>query len=115
MKRYHSMQDIEARKNELLPDEIQEQFPKLYETDGMGLMAIAIVKFFTLDANWTWYAIEFDGEDIFFGLVDGFEKELGYFSLHELASIKGKFGLPVERDETFESESLENLKNNKTS
>ncbi len=78
----------------------------------MGLMAIAIVKFFTPDANYTWYATEFDGEDIFFGLVDGFEKELGYFSLHELATIRGKLGFPVERDETFEPETLENLKNN---
>ncbi len=104
------MQDIEARKKELLLDDIREQFPKLYETDGMGLMAIAIVKFFTPDANWTWYATEFDGEDIFFGLVDGFEKELGYFSLHELATIRGRLGLPVERDQTFEPETLENLK-----
>lgn len=106
------MQDIEARKKELLPDEIREQIPKLYETDGMGLFAIAIVKFFTPDANWTWYATEFDGEDIFFGLVDGFERELGYFSLHELATIKGALGLLVERDVTFEPETLENLKNN---
>ena len=79
MKRCDSMQDIEVRKNELLPNEIQEQFLKLYETDGMGLMVIAIVKFFTPDSNWIWYASEFNGEDTFFGLVDGFEKELGLF------------------------------------
>ena len=47
--------------------------------------------------------------------MDGFEKELGYFSLHELATIRGRLGFPVERDVTFEPETLENLKNNKTS
>ena len=39
--------------------------------------AIAHVKFFTPDSNWTWYATEFDGEDTFFGLVQGFETPFG--------------------------------------
>ena len=56
------------------------------------------MKYFTPDSSWTWYATEFDGEDTFFGLVDGFEKELGYFSLSELKSVKGPMGLPIERD-----------------
>ena len=30
--------------------------------------------------------------------VDGFEKELGYFSLRELESARGPLGLPIERD-----------------
>ena len=34
---------------------------------------MAQVKFFTPDSNLTWYASEFDGEDIFFGLVSGFD------------------------------------------
>ncbi len=42
------------------------------------------VKFFDPTGSWTWYATEFDGEDEFFGLVHGFVKELGYFSLDEL-------------------------------
>lgn len=46
--------------------------------------ALAQVKFFTPDSNWTWYASEFDGQDIFFGLVAGQEMELGYFSPAEL-------------------------------
>jgi hypothetical protein len=45
---------------------------------------ISLVKFFTPDINWTWYASEFDGEDIFFGLVSGFDVKLRYFSLKEL-------------------------------
>jgi len=57
----------------------REKLPQLYSGEEKGLDAIAQVKFFTPDSNWTWYASEFDGEDIFFGLVSGFEVELGYF------------------------------------
>ena len=53
---------------------------------------------------------EFDGEDLFFGLVDGFEKELGYFSLSELASVKGACGIGIERDKWFDPTPLSKLK-----
>ena len=59
------------------------------------------VKFFTPDAQWTWYAIEYDGEDIFYGYVEGIFPELGTFRLSELKSIRGAIGLPVERDKFF--------------
>lgn len=57
--------------------------------------------------QWTWYATEFDGNDLFFGLVVGHETELGYFSLSELESI-GTNGrtLPVERDLYFKPQPL---------
>ena len=74
-----------------------------------GLDSLAQVKFFTPDSNWTWYASEFDGEDIFFGLVVGFEVELGYFSLSELQSVRGPWGLPIERDLHFEPKTLKEL------
>jgi hypothetical protein len=74
-----------------------------------GLNAIAQVKFFTSDSNWTWYASEFDGEDTFFGLVSGFEVELGYFSLKELQEVKGPLGLQIERDIYFEPQTLGRL------
>ena len=51
----------------------------------------------------------FDGEDIFFGLVSGFELELGYFSLSELESVRGPLGLPIERDLYFEPKTLQDL------
>ena len=93
----------------LLTEEIKKVLPKLYEQDGKGLNAIAYVKFFTPDSNWTWYVTEFDGKDIFFGLVCGFEKELGYFSLSELESVKGPLGLKIERDLYFKPTMLKNL------
>lgn len=68
------------------------------------------VKFFYPDFSWTWYAIEFDGDDLFFGLVDGFEKELGYFRLSELLQNRGKFGMEIERDYYFTPCRLSTLK-----
>ena len=57
----------------------------------------------------TWYASEFDGEDTFFGLVDGFEAEFGYFSFSELAEVRGLLGLPVERDIHFTPKPLREI------
>ena len=53
---------------------------------------------------------EFDGEDIMFGLVSGFELELGYFSLKELQEVRGPMKLPIERDLHFEPKSLRELR-----
>ncbi|HEY60587.1 MAG TPA: DUF2958 domain-containing protein [Anaerolineae bacterium] len=83
--------------------------PELYSGEELGMDALAQVKFFTPDSNWTWYASEFDGEDIFFGLVSGFEVELGYFSLSEMQAVRGPWGLPIERDLHFEPQTLKEL------
>jgi len=93
----------------LLPKEIREKLPPLYANEELGLDALAQVKFFTPDSNWTWYASEFDGEDIFFGLVSGFEVELGYFSLSELDAVSGPLGLPIERDLHYHPKKLKEL------
>ena len=82
----------------LLTKAIRSKLPALYSNEEKGGDAIAVVKFFTPDSNWTWYATEFDGEDQFFGLVDGFDKEFGYFSLRELETNRGPMGMPIERD-----------------
>lgn len=100
----------EVSQMELLPKEMREQLPELYANEEIGLAAQALVKFFTPDSNWTWYASEFNGEDIFFGLVIGFVAEFGYFSLSELESVRGPLGLPIERDEHFEPKTLEELR-----
>jgi len=84
----------------LLTKANREALPALYSQENVE-DPIVRVKFFTPDSNWTWYATEFDGEDLFFGLVDGFEKELGYFSLAELSTTRGPLGLPIERDRYF--------------
>ena len=85
---------------ELLTKEVRGKLPPLYSQEEVE-DPMVICKFFYPDFSWTWYAIEFDGTDQFYGLVDGFEKELGYFSLTELMSNRGKLGLPIERDRYF--------------
>ncbi len=87
----------------LLTKKLTKEVPPLYSQDGLGEDAIAYIKLFTPDSNWTWYITEMDrdtGEC--FGLVCGHERELGYFSLHELQELRGPLGLPVERDRFFE-------------
>ena len=64
-----------------------------------------VVKFFTPDAGATWLITEADpaAPDCLFGLCDlGLgEPELGYVSLAEIQSVRGKLGLPIERDLYF--------------
>ena len=84
----------------LLTNEIRKRLPKLRETEEQD-DPIVQVKFFTPDSSWTWWCIEFDGKDLFYGLVDGLCQEYGYFSLTELESIQGPLGLPIERDIYF--------------
>lgn len=79
------------------------RIPKLYETEDMELEdRIIHAKFFTPWSSWTWYVIEFDGINQCFGYVKGHDSEFGYFSLRELDSLEGPFGLKVERDIHFE-------------
>ena len=81
-----------------MTEELRTKLPKLYAQEKLGADAVAYVKYFSPDSNWNFFATEYDGEDTFFGLVEGFEKELGYFSLSELESVRGPIGLPIERD-----------------
>jgi hypothetical protein len=63
-----------------------------------------VVKLFTPDAQCTWLLTELDPHGgLAFGLCDlGLGcPELGYVSLAELAAVRGKLGLPVERDRHF--------------
>ena len=99
----------------LLPKEIRETLPPLYSQDGKGGKTIAYVKYFTPSSNWSWYGCE--GEVVvddhqnetdykFFGLVEGFERELGYFLLSELEEVRGPMGLQIERDLYWQPKTL---------
>ncbi len=96
----------------LLTQEIRHKLPPLYSQEDKGGDAIVIVKFFTPDSSWTWYVTEGSPEEedfIFFGLVDGHEKELGYFSLAELQKARGPMGLPIERDLHWKPKTLREI------
>ena len=55
-------------------------------------------KFFHPMSSWTWYLTEYDPKErLAFGLVTGFEAEIGYFSIEELESLEVG-GLKVERE-----------------
>lgn len=83
--------------------------PALHETENRA-DAHAIIKFFTPDSNWTWYVVETDrDEGLCFGLVVGMCTELGYFSIEELESVRGPFGLKIERDRFFRPTAVKNL------
>jgi hypothetical protein len=115
-----SLEEKTKRKKErmkLLTKAIESKIPTLYATDGQKEKT-AICKFFTPDANFTWYVVEgkkeTNGDWTFFGLVDAgsgsewAEKEWGYFTLGQLQSVRGKMGLPVERDRWFEGVKIDN-------
>lgn len=66
---------------------------------------LPVVKLFTPNAGATWLLTEIDpdDQDRAFGLCDlgqGFP-ELGYVSLQELVSFRGRWGMPIERDLYF--------------
>jgi hypothetical protein len=89
----------------LLTKDLRHRLPPSYSTETQP-DPVVHAKFFTPDSSWTWYVLEFDGEDTFFGYVVGLDAELGYFSLKELEAVRGPLGLPIERDLYFDPQPL---------
>jgi hypothetical protein len=90
----------------LLTKQDLKNLPVLYAQEKVA-DPIVDVKVFLPGTIWTWYATEYNPEEqVFFGWVEGQEKELGYFSLRDLQSAKGFMGLPVERDMHFDPKPL---------
>lgn len=85
---------------QLLTNELRQSLPPFGACED-DEHALALAKFFAPDTTWTWYAAEFDGDDTFFGVVDGFEVEYGYFCLSELEDYRGVYGAPIVRDPSF--------------
>lgn len=86
--------------NQLMNATVAATLPPLYSQEERGDSALAVVKYFCLTSDWRWYATEYNPEQkTFFGLVHGFEVELGYFSLEEFEALNASSGMPViERD-----------------
>ena len=111
----------------LLPDTLKERMPPLYSQENER-DPLVVCKFFDPVGSWTWYATEGSPVDedgyydtdkvkvdyLFFGLVVGFEKELGYFSLTELQTLKegmrGIRAVPIERDVYFRPQRLSEIR-----
>jgi len=92
----------------LLTEKIKKALPALGSTVYGGPLERFTCKFFDPCGSWTWYVLEGeeteDGDWRFYGLVDGYEKEWGYFLLSQLESVEGPLGLGIERDIYFENE-----------
>jgi len=86
----------------MMTKEIEAKMAPLYSTENSNGEAMVQVKFFDIAGSWTWYAWEAEkqenGDWLFFGLVDGFEKEMGYFTMSELQSVKWGSAPRIERD-----------------
>lgn len=68
----------------LMTKELEAKLPPLQSTSEREEKGI-VVEAHYFSSSWDWYATEYDPKDrMFFGLVKGFEIELGYFSLDEL-------------------------------
>lgn len=85
----------------LLTKKLRQNLPPLGTTSSQKDPLVQC-KFFLMDSSWTWYAIEFDGEDTFYGFLAGPIPALCKFSLTELKAHRGPLGFPVERDKDFE-------------
>lgn len=103
----HPMDGV--RGHQLVTKAVLRKVPRLYSTENETDPTVW-VKFFSPYSNWTWYVTEFDGNDRFFGYIQGSYPELGYFSLSELQQMN-RNGLPlVERDMYFKPQPLSNFK-----
>lgn len=102
----------------LLTKTLAAKIPPLYSSEDDDYKT-AVAKFFTPWTYWTWYVVEGeqqnDGDWLFFGRVDGFESEFGYFTLSQLESVRGPAGLRVERDRYFDPVQLPAIAENSIS
>jgi len=98
----------------LLTKELLERFNQIGRQEEVK-DPLVVAKFFNPTGAGTWYATEYEPESkMFFGYVSIFgdwNDEWGYFSLEELESLKGPFGLGIERDLYFVSKPFSQIKN----
>ena len=102
------------RGHQLMTQKLAEAIPALGANENALDYdeVLAPAKLFSPYSNWTWYITEMDpvtGQC--FGLVEGFEREIGYFDLTELAETTVFGGVPaVERDLYWEPRTLGEIK-----
>ena len=102
------------RRHKLMTKELGDTIPALYANENVADYdsVLAPAKLFSPYTGWRWYITEMDPvTGLCFGLVEGFETELGYFSLEELAEAT-VFGIvpAVERDLYWQPTTLGEIK-----
>jgi hypothetical protein len=84
------------QKDKIMSYQLPEGIPKLYKTEKSKDPTV-YAAFEHRGSGWQWFVTEYDPEDgLFFGLVKGFDTELGYFSVEELE----KNHIPLVKDWT---------------
>ena len=103
------------RGHQLMTQKLADTIPAIYANEKVSDYdtVLAHAKLFSPYSNWTWFITEMDPETgQCFGLVEGFEKEIGYFDLTELAETTVFGGVPaVERDLYWQPKTLGEIKN----
>lgn len=96
----------------LITKAVEKELAKypLYSQDGKVEDAVVVCKFFL--QGYTWYVLEAEKADNdyeFFGIIVGQHTEYGYFTLSQLESVTGQWGLRVERDKGFKPTKVKDL------
>lgn len=92
------------------------EIPALYELEAKDPSEVIIpLRFEDLFSNWEWYVweaeIQEEEQDIlFFGYVNGFEKEMGYFTLSQFSEVNSSDVPRILPDFDFEPITLKELK-----
>ena len=96
----------------LMTKELEKRFLEVGSQENVKDPVI-VAKFFNPCGAGTWYATEYDPKtQTFFGYVSIFgdaNDEWGYFSLAELESYKGPFGIGIERDLYFGEQKISSV------
>ena len=68
--------------------------------EGSSMDQMVVAKFFNPLGDWKWYLMNMEDESgcYAWGIVKGFEVEVGSFSITEMEDIKLPFGMGIERD-----------------
>ena len=85
----------------LMTDKMRRQLPKLFSTADVENPVVQVK--YRAWRRWAWHAIEFDGEDIFFGFVWAGWPIWGYFRLRDLEAFRHLHcSVALVVDESFE-------------
>lgn len=95
----------------MLPEPIRTALPPIGASRETPLERVMVqARFKDASTEFSWYVIEFDGSDRFFGIVAGRHAVLGEFTLSELESIREPDDTPgVIFDESFQPSSVLSL------
>ena len=102
------------RRHKLMTKELGDKIPRIGANEDVNDFddVLAIAKLFSPYTGWRWYVTEWDPESgLCFGLVQGFEAEIGYFDLTELAEATVLGSVPaVERDLYWEPKTIREIR-----